>query len=70
MLREKPELGGVLRIARKLKEIKNLALIPLVLKEMKEIPGIETFVEGDRDRVLEIVDELSTIFERNTTRKN
>lgn len=69
MLREKPEIGWVLRIARKLKDIKDLSLIPIVLDEMKQIPWIESFQDEDRKRASEIIDELSAIFQRNSTAK-
>ncbi len=66
MLRKKPELWGVLRIARKLKDIKDLWLIPIVLDDLKSIPWIQNFPESDKSRVSEIIGELSEIFTRNT----
>ncbi len=66
MLRKKPELWGVLRIARKLRNIKNLWLIPVVLHDLKAIPWIQEFPEDDKSRVSTIIDELSQIFARNT----
>lgn len=69
MLRKKPELWGVLRIARKLKDIKDLWLIPIVLDDLKNIPWIQEFPEDDKSRVSEIIDELSQIFERNSKKK-